>query len=131
MTDEEKIEYLVENGLMCRPLATACVRARWHCEYCGRDLLHDRLGYAVIELDHLLPKGSHPELENCSDNWVASCGVMCNRTKGDWSPVEPRITEEELNDHRDEFVQAARAYIYQQRVNQDHYWLDVIRIMAG
>ena len=128
MTDDEKIGSLVQCGWH-KHTATAFARAGGRCEYCGRDLLHDRLGYAVGEMDHLLPRAQHPQLVDCPDNWILSCR-LCNSVKRDWDPA-PGLPADQLRNRRDEFVKAARAYIYEQRVTYDHDWLKVRKIMDG
>ncbi len=91
MTDDEKIGSLVQCGWH-KHTATAFVRAGGRCEYCGPDLLHDRLGYAVGEMDHLLPRAQHPQLVDCPDNWILSCR-LCNSVKRDWDPAPGLASE--------------------------------------
>ena len=50
--------------------ARAYARTLGRCEYCDRDLIGDRLGYACGAIDHLLPKSTYPEFEWVQDNWV-------------------------------------------------------------
>lgn len=75
-----KAERLREECDWTEPISTAFARAGGRCEYCGSDLLHDRLGYGVGLVDHLLPKASYPDLKDCPDNWVYSCRP-CNDIK--------------------------------------------------
>ena len=77
---KKKAERLEKECGWAKPIAVAFAWAGGRCEYCGCDLLHDRLGYAVGELDHLLPKSKYKDLANCSDNWVLSC-KLCNTIK--------------------------------------------------
>ena len=131
MNNKRKIDRLVQSGLMYENTATAFVRAGGRCEYCGCDLLHDRLGYAVGEMDHLLPQAKHPQLADCRDNMVYSCR-LCNGVKRDFNPTTAsELTADALQHRRDEFVECARKYIYERRLEYDHKWLKVMKIMDG
>ena len=116
-------------------IATAFVRAGGRCEYCGVDLLHDRLGYGVGELEHLLPKSKHPEVEHCPDNWVLSCHP-CNVIKGrlDVSQFRTtrRVTPGFVRKNRRSLVTDARTHIYAKRAeSHDPEWLQARAIMDG
>ena len=128
MRNDEKIERLVALGWP-RHIATAFVRAGGRCEYCGCDLLYDRLGYAVREMDHLLPQRHYPRLAEHPDNLIYSCR-LCNGIKGDWDPALPgvELPEDHLQDHRDGLVMRARAHIYEARAIYDHEWIKVMKI---
>lgn len=117
---------------MCANTATAFVRAGGRCEYCGYDLLYDRLKYAVGEMDHLLPKKQYPQLEHCHDNMIYSCR-LCNLLKGVFDPAKSALTVDQLRIRRDELVQSARKYIYERRLEHDcdPAWLKVMKIMDG
>ncbi len=131
MNDEEKIENLMQYNLMSIDTATAFVRAGGRCEYCGCDLLYDRLRYAVGEIDHLLPQARHHQLADCLDNMVYSCR-LCNGLKRDFDPAEgSELTEDQLRNRRDEFVKSARKFIYGLRLEWDPSWLKVMKIMGS
>ena len=106
-----------------RPIAVAFAWAGGRCEYCGCGLLHDRLGYAAGELDHLLPKKLYPDLIDCPDNWVLSCH-LCNNIKATLDVAEKHQSMDagSLNKHRDVFITEARKHIYARRAesHDDH-----------
>ena len=60
--------------------AVPFARSGGRCEYCGLDLLRDRLGFTTGVVDHLLPKSKYPKLADETDNWVYSC-PHCNTIK--------------------------------------------------
>ncbi|MCY4057456.1 MAG: HNH endonuclease [Gammaproteobacteria bacterium] len=89
------------------------IRERGKCGYCGRDLIRDRLAYAVGQVDHLLPKGKYGKLANEPDNWVLCCR-LCNETKGqrvpdtvpkDQDEAKKLVTDPEL---RERLIEAIR-----------------------
>lgn len=112
----------------------ALSRSDGRCEYCGVDLLWDRLGYGVGRVEHLLPKSYYPEeVTESPDNWVLACAV-CNSIKGDFDPAEEfdqYVDEPEtLRDRRQECINIARAYIYDRRANEhDPTWFNIKEIM--
>ena len=106
-----KIESLEQYGWP-KSKATAFVRAGGRREYCGSDLLHDRLGFAVFQLvlDHLLPQAHFPTLEDVPENWVLSCQI-CNGAKSDWFPaalLKNAVSTGRLRDDRDNLLKLAR-----------------------
>ena len=54
------------------------VRAGFHCEYCGRDLLADLDTFLTLCRDHLIPASAGGP--DCQANRVASCAA-CDRLK--------------------------------------------------
>ena len=58
------VSELMNNVNFSRSFATAFVRARGRCVYCGEDLLRNRLGYTSAVVYHLLPKWKYPELQD-------------------------------------------------------------------
>ena len=113
-----------------RAIAEAFAWAGGKCEYCGCDLLHDRLRYAVGELDHLLPKAKYPDLEDETDNWVLACR-LCNTIKGRHDLSEGMtVTKESLNGDRPVLIAKARKFIYGKRADgPDTAWIEVKGIM--
>ena len=82
MTDDERITALIGEAHVSLSYATALVRAGGRCEYCGTDLLTNRLGYGVGEVDHLLPRTEYlEEVTETPANWVLACSI-CNSIKG-------------------------------------------------
>ncbi|NNM45140.1 HNH endonuclease [Knoellia koreensis] len=79
-------------------LRTRLLRARDHtCHWCGRALRQTAARGEVdaIEIDHVLPVATHPQLEFDESNLVLAC-YGCNRSKGKRSTVreQPRPTTE-------------------------------------
>ncbi len=108
-------------------------RTRGRCEYCDRDLIEDRLGYACGAIDHLLPKSEYPDLERCEDNWVLACS-LCNSVKGTYPVLEKgeEITEEALRENRDSLIAGARNHIVEKRrVVYDPKWEKAKRIICS
>ena len=135
MNWQDRAERLEQEAGWHKSIATAFARAGGRCEYCGVDLLHDRLGYAVGELDHLLPKKKHPEVEHCPDNWVLSCR-LCNVTKGQEDVSQSRtgkhVTPGFVRRNREILLTDARGHIYARRAeNHDPAWLQARAIMDG
>lgn len=112
-----------------KEIAVAFVRASGRCEYCGCDLLHDRLGFAVMELDHLVPR-RFKDLIDCPDNWVLSCR-LCNGIKRTFNPASGyKVTAKLVRDDRDWLITEARKHIYAQRAEKhDPVWLEVRTIL--
>ena len=103
--------------------AAAWARSGGRCEYCDRDLIGDRLGYACSQVDHLLPKARYPDLEwSPHDNRALSCS-LCNSLKGSYDPLEPG--EDPLvmvTRHRGVLLARSRAEIEKRRVDADRDW---------
>lgn len=106
-------------GRLCREAgipeewATALVRHRGACAYCGRNLLADPLGYVTAHVDRLLPPLRYPDYVDVRENGVLSCG-LCIRTKRDWDPLDPEEKLEPLGalrDRRSELIRRAARYI--------------------
>ena len=104
--------------------ANAYVRALGRCEYCDRDLVFDRLGYACGQIDHLLPRWIYPyEIAGHPQNFVLSCS-LCNGIKRE-ADVLRRPNEdavEMLVNHREELVLRARALIQDRLEEPNRRW---------
>ena len=111
--------------------ASAWARAGGRCEYCRRDLIIDRFGYACGGVDHLLPKGKHkhPDVKKAPENWVLACS-LCNSTKGKHSVLpKGQDPEQALENRRAELIQMARKYISERRRDKyDPEWERAKRI---
>ena len=82
LTEKETIVALLEELKFSPSMPIAYLRARGRCEYCGCDLLRDRLGYASANVDHLLPKEKYDDhIIERQENCILSCSC-CNSTKG-------------------------------------------------
>jgi len=123
MSDTDAIRELQSRLNFPCSTATAFVRGRGRCEYCGQDLLRDRQSYASLELDHLLAKercdtavSEHPA------NWVLSCRC-CNSTKGEHDVLVPgEDATEMLSSHRSTLIGRARKFIRLKMQDYDRQW---------
>lgn len=109
--------------------AVAYVRACGRCEYCGCDLIMSRQGYAIAEIDHLLPKSEFEEhlLEEC--NFVLSCRP-CNGVKRDVSVLKPGETAEEmLTHHRLKLIERVRRHISKEMKQYNKNWRRVTEVL--
>ncbi len=121
------IERLVNEGLLNDRWAAAFVDAKGRCEYCARDLLMDRLGYAVAELDHIIPQS---KLGPDSGHNIALACRLCNIVKSGWTPVEEGESATELlaND-RALLVQRVRERIARKMESHDESWRKATEIL--
>lgn len=110
--------------------ALAWARTCGRCEYCGRDLLTDRLAYAAGECDHVLPLNAYPQLHDELENRALSCS-LCNSLKGDFNPLMAGNIDdsgdiddlgEMITQHRDDLIHVCRDYIDGQRQLSDPGW---------
>ena len=111
--------------------ARAYARTRGRCEYCDRDLIEDRLGYACGVIDHLLPKSTYPDLEWCQDNLVLACS-LCNDVKRAHDVLKKsEKPEEALTQTRDALITRAREHILDRRKVVDPDWEKAKRIICS
>ena len=129
---DSKVVTLIAECHLDVAYATALVQSGGRCEYCGCNLLHDRLGYEIGVVDCLLPKEMYlDDVAGCKDNWVLSC-QMCSSIKADWNPDDGgRIsTREDLHTHRCNLIDVTRCYIYERRAQEyDPVWFRVMAIV--
>lgn len=103
--------------------AFAYARARGHCEYCGCDLVFDRLHYACAQIDHLLPRSKNAlAVYELKQNFVLSCS-LCNGLKRE-APIlhDGEDAAEMLLKNRTKLVQRARALIGERLKIADRDW---------
>ena len=113
--------------------ARAYARTLGRCEYCYRDVIADRLGYACGDIDHLLPRKHYPALKSCEDNWVLACS-LCNSVKGTHDVLETgekENPEEALTQIRDALITRAREYILDRLKVVDSEWEKAKRIICS
>lgn len=104
------------------------VRRRGRCTYCGVDVVNNRLGFATLQWDHLLPQAHYPEHANDSENIVLSCH-LCNGLKRDY---DPSVGEAQmLKDDKPQLIENARAYVGERRRTVDEEWRAARRIVLG
>lgn len=112
--------------------ARAYINARGYCEYCGHELIQDRLGYASAQIDHLLPQGKFPyEITGREENFVLSCS-LCNGIKRDAVVL---IDDEDplvmLSSQRAELVDRSRKLIEKRLESANEKWACVKAIFSG
>ncbi len=94
--------------------AEVYLRAKGKCEYCGVDLIRDRMAFAGIQIDHILPVSSGGT--SGQDNLALSC-TICNSIKSNWKPDQTLSRGEQLLQ--------ARAYIGDKLRSHDELWIKV------
>lgn len=93
--------------------ALVFVRAKGCCEYCGVDLVHNRIAWDAAQFDHVIPKsksGSDDE-----SNLALSCKV-CNNAKMTFVPE---------GDDRSARIKSAQLHISSRREHANEYWKTV------
>jgi 5-methylcytosine-specific restriction endonuclease McrA len=111
ITDEARIrKELLATGEWGDDAIALGIRANFHCEYCGKDLLKNLENYKEWNIDHIVPK-SHGGTEQES-NLALSCRTCNVSVKGHWNPadtIKTKVTREEL-------LRVTREYIENRRV---------------
>ena len=97
--------------------AEAYISARGRCEYCGADLIRNRLAYAGLQIDHIRPSGGEE-----ASNLALSCAI-CNSVKSNWLP------DEEAQLDRAELMLAIRRYIKDKAEKHDKLWIEVNKVL--
>lgn len=112
--------------------ALAWARTCGRCEYCGRDLVTDRLGYAAGEIDHILPMNIYEDMcEKPFENRALSCS-LCNGIKRDFDPrKEEEDPYEMITEKREELVTRCREEIAKKRTGHDKRWRLAKQIILG
>ncbi len=125
--DERTVADLVRLGFP-EHHAREYVRRKGCCTYCGRDVVHSRLGYATLQWDHLLPRAHYPQFKDDPKNILLAC-YLCNERKHDYDPShgQPGM----LNDDTAQLIENARAYIGERRRAVDGDWRRVRKIVRG
>ena len=113
-------------------MAEQWVASNGRCTYCGRDVLHDRLGFASQCGDHLLPRRHYAAYADDERNEILCCS-LCNSVKGHFDPlVEGEDPDTMLGPEKHAVVQRARDYILQQRQEiWDPQWLATREAVFG
>ncbi len=124
MTPQEVIQRLEQDLHFDSRTALAYVHAKGFCEYCGHELIFDRLGYACAEIDHLLPRAAlHSEqITGMQKNYVLSCS-LCNGLKRDAPILIPgEDPESMLINAREELIDRARKLIEEKIQEPNEFW---------
>ena len=117
--------------------ATLYARERGRCEYCKRDLIHDRLGYACAEIDHILPRaglakrGIDQQIADSLENSVLCCSY-CNNLKGKlWVLKKNEDPLTMLTHHRQKLIERVRRLIGPIAAEKDQVWQTAREIVLG
>lgn len=89
-----------------------------------------RQGYAMAELDHLLPRAKYQEFADRSENFVLSCRT-CNGVKSDFDPLngETISAEFSLSQSRAKLLQKTRSVISERMLNYNQDWRQATKIL--
>jgi hypothetical protein len=82
---DELIDMLMTRYGFSRAAIDICVKGRFCCEYCGRDILELFERFRFSHTDHLLPQSKYESLKYVTSNHVLSCQT-CNMLKRNWDP---------------------------------------------
>ncbi|OFW13147.1 MAG: hypothetical protein A3H27_07165 [Acidobacteria bacterium RIFCSPLOWO2_02_FULL_59_13] len=115
---QQIVDGLVATGNWGDRDARLGVRANFHCEYCGRDLLASVDDYKAWQKDHIIPEAAGGT--DGEENMAIACSICNFRAKHKW---DPRSVCGE-NASRDALIQAVRNYVANQRTGMLE---DVIR----
>lgn len=106
------IQKMVEKGYSHSD-AIVFVRAKGCCEYCGEQLMHDRIKWDSVQFDHIIPKSKGGT--NDHENLALSCKV-CNNAKMTYVPT---------GDCRTELIESATTHIKSRRQHANEFWLAI------
>jgi hypothetical protein len=103
------------------------VRASWHCEYCGENLLESPDVYASWQVDHIVPVNAGGSGELC--NLAVACRNCNFLFKNKW---DPRATADARSStDRDALIQAVRTYVAKKRDKYNAHLGDVRAVIAA
>lgn len=103
-----------------RNWAIVCERAKYKCEYCGKDMQDSLDNYLLKENDHINPKGDEDV-----ENYALSCRV-CNSLKSDWNPV--CVVGQDAS--RDDLIQAVKRELRERRGREYEKFLEYQQIVG-
>ena len=86
------------------------IKTGFQCEYCGSDFFAAIEHYYAFEVEHIVPRGRGPEIDEAPENLTVSCRT-CNRLKRRWDP-RSRVGDSAT---REQLIEAARKYVLEQR----------------
>jgi 5-methylcytosine-specific restriction endonuclease McrA len=107
--NESLISEMVGLGYSVRD-AFIFVRAKGCCEYCGAELIHDRIAFDSVQFDHIVPKskGGSDDPEN-----IAFACKVCNTAKNTYMPTGAT---------REERIQDVRRHLKERRAHANDFW---------
>lgn len=110
--NESLIAALQEKGYSRRD-AVVFVRAKGRCEYCGSELMHNRITWDSVQFDHIIPKSKGGE--DNEENLALAC-KPCNNQKMTFIPS---------GNNRIEKIESARSHIKKRGQNANEFWKSV------
>ena len=87
---EDLIAILIKDFGFSQESAKVAIRAKFHCEYCGKDLISDIDTYDLFQIDHILPQSK--VTDESLDNFALSC-QLCNKIKSNTLPEDPEFSK--------------------------------------
>lgn len=86
------------------------INTGFRCEYCQSDFFATIESYYAFEVEHIVPRGRGPEIDEAPENLTVSCRT-CNRLKRRWDP------RSKVGDFatRKQLIEAAREFVLEQR----------------
>lgn len=88
------------------------INTEFKCEYCKSDFFASVESYYAFEVEHIVPRGRGPEIDEAPENLTVACRT-CNRLKRRWDP-RSKVKEGDLAT-REQLIDAAREYVLKQR----------------
>ena len=86
------------------------IKTGFRCAYCGSDFFATIEHYYAFEVEHIVPRGRGPEIDEAPENLTVSCRT-CNRLKRRWDP-RSRVGDSAT---REQLIEAARKYVLEER----------------
>ena len=121
MTEQERINLLVKECDYTPATAKLWVQSKGKCQYCGEDLLQSPTLYFSGDVDHLLPKNKHCEVENIEENFILSCR-FCNSIKGGADVLaDGEDALDMIKNNRDIIIQRVQRLIFE-RLKHNPWW---------
>jgi hypothetical protein len=115
------------------------VRDKFHCVYCGADLLSDLIRMSSCQIDHLLPRSKYKQYDNkeSDSNLVLSC-FTCNQIKRAFDPLT-KLSEEErtdviqghLENHKEKIIDVCRNRIKDSRRKKEEILDNSVRVLKN
>lgn len=86
------------------------INTGFKCEYCQSDFFATIESYYAFEVEHIVPRGRGPEIDDAPENLTVACRT-CNRLKRRWDP-RSKVGD---NATREQLIEAVREYVSEQR----------------
>lgn len=126
MTVEEKriIKRLCDTGKWDERSAIVGIRAKFKCEYCGKDLLKNIFNYKEWQIDHIIPlaSGGQDDLENIALS-CRFCNVVLKRR---WNIKKDTTIKLPPRPNRIDLIKAVAKHLKQVKKEKEKE-LDILR----